>query len=323
MKKNSINKEEILSMHKALMTEQAAPASDNPNLTKLRDSIKSGCLKNGKIFLNRTKNVYYYRATTKSGKQVDFFPDMTYAFSDGTKTGTWKCPEVVTPQLTVDDKFKNAEVESYKTKYGAKTKEEAISSGWDLTNLKKVIVNGVELFIPSSNQDVVTGVSQEQKDALEAMKKKYNAKEWNELTGDEKVSWKELPITNSERLFGKEVKLYYNELGQMQNSSAGYTEMSKTYDLNEKTCEELILRYFDDYKTDRPMPPDYFKNEKPKVQFCKNKYHNNWGLKLNSRRLNKILDLMSREITSFDGARVPPSIPQPGNNKHMWTLKKN
>lgn len=320
--KKITNKEEILSMHRALMTEQSAPKSDDPNLTKLRDSIKSGCLKQGKIYLNRTKNVYYYRATTKSGKEVDFFPDMTYSFTDGTKSGTWKCPEVVVPQPTVDDKFKDKEIESYKTKYGAKTKEEAINSGWDLTNLKKVTVNGVDLYYPASNQDVVSGVSQEQKDALDAMKKKYNAKEWSEMTGDEKVSWKELSIPNSERLFGKTVKLYYNELAQMQNSSAEYEQMSKTYDLDEKTCESLILRYFDDYKTGRPVPPDYFKNEKPKVQFCKNKFHHNWGIKLNSGKLNKILDLMSREIRTYDGAMVPPRIAQPGSDKHQWTLSK-
>jgi hypothetical protein len=320
--KKITNKEEILSMHRALMTEQAAPSSDDPNLTKLRDSVKSGCLKNGKIFLNRTKNTYFYKATTKSGKEVNFFPDMTYSFADGTKNGTWKCPEIVTPTPSVDDKFKKAEVESYKTKYGAKTKEEAIRSGWDLTNLKKITVDGVDLYFPASNQDVITGVSQEQKDALVSMKEKYNAKEWKDLTGDEKVSWEELPISNSERLFGKQVKLYYNKLGQMQNSSDRYTEISKTYDLDEKTCEELILRYFDDYKTGRPMPPDYFKNEKSKVQFCKNKYHNNWGIKLNSGKLNKILGLMSREISTYDGARVPPSIAQPGSDKHLWTLSK-
>jgi hypothetical protein len=43
---------------------------------------------------------------------------------------------------------------------------------------------------------------------------------------------------------------------------------------------------------------------------------------LNSGKLNKILDLMSREISTYDGARVPPSIAQPGSDKHLWTLTK-
>ena len=86
----------ILSMHKVIK-EQESPAAPkvDPLLQKLRDAVNAGCLSNGKIYLNKTKNMYYYRGVKQSTKQeIDFYPDMTYKFVDGSKNGNWKCDNI-------------------------------------------------------------------------------------------------------------------------------------------------------------------------------------------------------------------------------------
>ena len=83
----------ILSMHKVINEQATSTKSDvDPLLQKLRESIINGCLSNGIIYWNKTKNTYFYRGVKQSTKQeIDFFPDMTYNFVDGSKKGKWFC----------------------------------------------------------------------------------------------------------------------------------------------------------------------------------------------------------------------------------------
>ena len=51
----------ILSMHKVIKEEATSTKSDvDPLLQKLRESIINGCLSNGKIYLNKTKNTLLF-----------------------------------------------------------------------------------------------------------------------------------------------------------------------------------------------------------------------------------------------------------------------
>jgi hypothetical protein len=105
MKNNLISeseKKEILLMHKSLMKEQVTKSSTNSDRDILEKSKASGCLKNGKILTNNDQTIFVYRATTESGKEVDFYADMTYKFRDGSKSGKWGCPQLNTAQQ--DDK---------------------------------------------------------------------------------------------------------------------------------------------------------------------------------------------------------------------------
>lgn len=99
MKNNIINESEIneiLLMHKSLkeQTEQKLVTDITSDLVKLRKAEAAKCLKGGKIFANADQTKYVYRATTKSGKIVDFTADMNYKFSDGSKTGKWSCDQI-------------------------------------------------------------------------------------------------------------------------------------------------------------------------------------------------------------------------------------
>jgi hypothetical protein len=64
-------------------------------LAKLREARRNGCLSNGAIFFNKTKSMYYFRGVKQSTKQeIDFYPDMTYKFVDGSTSGKWKCDNI-------------------------------------------------------------------------------------------------------------------------------------------------------------------------------------------------------------------------------------
>jgi hypothetical protein len=101
----------ILTMHKSLKEQNTppkpemptisepqkveTPPTEDPLLSKLREAVKAGCLGNGKLYLNKTKNMYYFRSLKQSTKQeIDFYPDMTYKFVDGSKSGKWKCDNI-------------------------------------------------------------------------------------------------------------------------------------------------------------------------------------------------------------------------------------
>jgi hypothetical protein len=323
-------KEEVLSLHKSQKTEKMILREQAGDLkSKLQSFLDNGQVPDAVgIAELETSNPNRRFAIKKKSKKnpgtfVYLFLDFKYGsfgadgkFSYG--PGVW-VPKQPKDQI-IDRDFKNAEVESYKTKFGAKTKEEAIQSGWDLTNLKKVTIQGVDLYIPMSNANVVTGVSQQQKDAIKDLKQQYSAKEWHEMTGAEQQNWQEIPIP-AERLFGAKVKLYRDPLQDMKLDTKDYKTASDNYTIGEKECVQNILQYFEDYRADKPMRPSYFQNFKPKVQYCKNVYHNRWGLRPNAGKLNKILDLMSREISEFQGVSLPPSFPVEGSNRHQWLLK--
>jgi hypothetical protein len=108
MKNNLINESEvsqILSMHKSLkeQTEMKKVTDTSGDLVMLRKAITAGCLKGGRILTNSDQTLYVYRATSKSGKTVDFTADMNYKFTDGSKSGKWKCDEITRMEVTTSD----------------------------------------------------------------------------------------------------------------------------------------------------------------------------------------------------------------------------
>jgi hypothetical protein len=115
-------KERILEMHKALIQEQNQSldilsddgkknTESNPNEQILRKAQAAGCLGDkGSFQRNSSGTNTVYRTTTKSGKQVDFYGDMTYKFSDGT-SGTWKCDKLT--QTTSRESQKQAYIDKF------------------------------------------------------------------------------------------------------------------------------------------------------------------------------------------------------------------
>ena len=70
-------------------------SQSNQDFEFLKNAISVGCLKNGNVLTNSDKSRYVYRAITNTSKrEVDFYPDMTYKFRDGSKSGKWECPQL-------------------------------------------------------------------------------------------------------------------------------------------------------------------------------------------------------------------------------------
>lgn len=58
----------------------------------IKNAISKGCLSDGIVYQSRSTGKYFFRAITKkSGREVDFFPNMTYRFTDNGQNGVWKC----------------------------------------------------------------------------------------------------------------------------------------------------------------------------------------------------------------------------------------
>ena len=136
--------------------EQTTPTSGtqvDQNLQKLLDAIKNRCIKGGKLYLNKTKNQYYYRVIKrKTGQEIDIFPDMTYKFVDGSKSGKLKkCKSVVeTPkQPSQNDQITTNQIESLK-KQKWRTVDELLKSGVDFNVIDrthdKVVIGNVTLY---------------------------------------------------------------------------------------------------------------------------------------------------------------------------------
>lgn len=148
-----------------------------------------------------------------------------------------------------------------------------------------------------------------------------NVKSELDATDVEKNTWEKIAIPGSKDKFGVEKYVYIDKKSKY-TGSADDTKNSPVSGLDDKTCEALILNWFENYKT-RPDDFDdaWFQKERPKVMFCKRKFYKNWGINLKANKLNKIIDLMSRgELTQYDGAVQPPRVAQPGSNKHLWKL---
>jgi hypothetical protein len=102
MKKTILDENEvtrILNMHKLLKEQGSSTPSvptQDPNRQILVDAKANKCLVNGQIGKNhpRTKGFYFRGKKQSTGQEVDFFPDMTYEFVDGSKKGKWKCDNI-------------------------------------------------------------------------------------------------------------------------------------------------------------------------------------------------------------------------------------
>jgi hypothetical protein len=155
---NESDKLEILKKHRELLKEQATVPAEEADLKTLHDLVKSGCLKQGTIYRNTDTKKYFYRAKNKSGKEIDFFPDMTFKYVDGSESGKWKCPELKSQIAPIEDKSsrqRNEMLAYYKTSDGGGWKEESEVPAQDFDKYAKEHVpnsekfwspNGIELY---------------------------------------------------------------------------------------------------------------------------------------------------------------------------------
>lgn len=326
---------EILSMHGVIKEQtgtQRATGELSPELKVLRQAIKAGCLKNGRILSNKDLTKYIYRATTKSGKQVDFFTDMTYKFSDGVG-GKWKCDKIA--QMDADIATANAtaastaadntsKVASLKTQ-GWKTKDELV--GVDLNTIdsvyQKMTVGDVTLYkLKVDTGDLTPGGStadfnQKQKAFIDEFKAKgYEVNP--ELTKRDNmvaVTAKELGAPDS--LFPNGLTLYYNpakQSGITRQQSSVLGDVLQNQSINRQACRKNVDDYFNAFKRKYSVVVDNSTIYKAKriVQACKDEHYGKWGIAGGGKRLDNYLDILSG---------VKEGGPTSYGDDSMWRLK--
>jgi len=313
-----IEKNKILSMHKALMNEQKisleeqdVKAGINSQEDILRKSVQAGCLRNGKILTNADRSKFVYRATTKSGKEVEFLSDMTYKFRDGSKSGRWDCPQLsnldasqAAAQQTAADIESKIQSE---IKKGWKKLETLKSEGVDLTTLDKVfdkiVIGNVALFRPKGSSTTFTsGTStvdfnndqQSFVDTFIAKGYKLNPTrlEQNSLV---KVTGEQLGAPAD--LFPNGLVMWYDPNKQSTIRGGEQSILGDILDnqsINRTTCRKNVKDFFELYRRRNSAQVDPATADRAKriVQACRDEHYGKWGV-TGGKNVDDMLDVLS------------------------------
>jgi hypothetical protein len=308
-------KKNILSMHKSLMKEQTRATGElDENERILRKAISAGCLKNGSLKRQKsTGKLYYKKESTKQiGKFVRFFPDMTFAFEDGSRKGKWVCPqlanatatEITTQQTTADNESKIAT----EIKKGWKKLETLRAEGVDLTTLDKVydtqVVGNVTLYRPkgsSTNFTPNTSTADFNKDQLsfistfEQKGYKLNPSRIEQSTLV-KVTDKDLGAPAD--LFPNGLVMWYNPNTQddiKRNDGSVLSDVLSNQSIDRQACRKNVTDYFETFrrKNSIVIDPATINKAKRIVQACKDEHYGKWGIAGGGNRLDNYLDILS------------------------------
>lgn len=317
-------KTKILSMHKSLMKEQSfkeeveeqdVKGGINSEEDMLRKAIKAGCLKSGKLLTNANRSKFVYRAITKSGKEVDFFADMSYKFKDGSDSGKWACPQLAASAAAEADAQQTAaqttaDIESKiatEIKKGWKKLETLRSEGVDLTTLDKVfdkqVIGNVTLFRPKGSSTTFTsGTStadfnnnqQSFVDTFIAKGYKLNPTrlEQNSLV---KVTGEQLGAPAD--LFPNGLVMWYNP-NQQSTIRGGESnilgDILDNQSVNRNACRKNVEDFYELYRRRNSTQADPATVDRARrvVQACRDEHYGQWGV-TGGKKFDEMLDILS------------------------------
>jgi hypothetical protein len=312
-------KKSILDMHKSLMKEQTSNSSatnSDADLQKLRNLISVGCLSGGSLKRRQSTGEVFYRkqSVQQPSKQVDFYADMTYKFTDGSKSGKGSCPELAnfeasqaaaqqTAQQTTADVDSKIATE---IKKGWKKLETLRQEKVDLNTLDKVydkqVIGNVTLYRPKGQSTTFTPntstsqFNQEQLDFVnkfEGLGYKLNPSRIEQSTMV-KVSDKELGAPSD--LFPNGLVMWYNPNTQStitRNQDTVLGDILDNQDINKAACRKNIEDYFESFRRQAVADPATVNKAKKIVQACKGQYYGRWGVALQGNKLDNYLDILS------------------------------
>jgi hypothetical protein len=335
---NETEKKSILLMHKSLMKEQVTttPVVD-PDLQKLRDMVKNGCLKNGKIYKLKSTGKYIYRAISKTGKQINFFADETYEVIDPTnnkkiKNGRFDCAAAIKTKTQTDD-FKATASKQQIDAEGWMTYDEAKAANINLTDPKyfeQKNINGTEYF---RKRGIIQGGagSQEQKNVIDFLTNRYGARFQSKLNqSPQGFCWAfqgEQPLVEpqwtSEKVVGGDaygvkegLEIFVSPecLSKIRQASKDVVSTESGYrKIDNDTCKDFLKNYMEAYENGVDATTTAFTQMKKDVQSCKRKFcsknisktqgkcEGSWklGLMGGSRKMDDIIDFFSGENNSI------------------------
>jgi hypothetical protein len=294
MKNNLISEsevKEILSMHKLLkeQTEMKKVTDTSSDLVMLRKAITAGCLKGGRILTNANQTKYVYRATSKSGKTVDFTADMNYKFGDGSKSGKWKCDEIAQMEVTAAQAAQQqvanaADTALVQQEGGWKEAKDIKTTRENLENPKlfeKKVVNGVTLYRAVISSGVTAGLTPEQIKVIEKYTK-LGGKLRKDLDAEEAQTWTSKVVYPAGTLFAEDLVMFFppsnvrgaeggNVKAQFNKAISNQTPTSKS------DCRDTIDAYYEAWRTKKRIEPNTLLPMKEKVQACANEFEGKWG----------------------------------------------
>jgi hypothetical protein len=319
---------EILSKHKVIkeQTDKKATGEISPEVGVLRKAIKAGCLKNGRILSNLEETKYIYRATTRSGKQVDFLPNMTYKFSDGVG-GKWKCDKMVqiNAQTIATNADNSSKIASLK-KQGWKSKDELV--GVDLNTIDRVydkqIIGDVVLYKIKGNVNDLTldtgtsGFNQDQRAFIDEFTGKGYELNPSRVQRTKMVAVSAKELGAPDDLFPNGLTLYYDPNKQQGIEGKDQTVLGAVLanqSVDRQACRKNVEDYFKSFKQKYSVVVDNATIYKAKriVQACKDQYYpSKWGILGGANKLNNYLEILSG---------VKEGGPTTYGDDSMWRLK--
>lgn len=324
-------KKEILSMHKVLFNEQTTKGGINSEEDTLRKLMKSGCIKNGKLLTNSDRSKFVYRLVTKSGKEIDFFADMTYKFKDGSKSGKWTCPQLANLESTEASATQAAaDIESKiatEIKKGWKKIEDLRKEGADLTTLDRVydtqVIGTVTLYRPKGSSTTFTpntSTAQFNQDQLDFIDRfttrgyKLNPTRIEQSTMV-KITDKELGAPGD--LFPNGLVMWYDPNLQSTMSGRDDTilgDIITNQSVDKNVCRKNIEDWYEGFKRRNSIvvEPSTMTKAKRIVQACNDEHYGEWGIAGRGKKFDNILDILTGRAQGGPGQNSPWRIKSSG-----------
>ena len=313
----------ILSMHKVIKEQVTSTTSNvDQSLQKLRESVIAGCLSNGKIYLNKTKNTYFYRGVKQSTKQeIDFFPDMTYNFVDGSKKGKWFCnstqkdaKDASTLAVTTDSKNNLTQMKSRGwMEYSELTEKgfstlEAKEGKYETTKFDMGNGNKITLYKPKNIGGKLEQYTTVQKALITGYTKDGTYKLKDDLSLDEIGSWEQFTLNFPDG--SGSVVLYKNPSSLSKVTfTASTKEKGDTLisgDKRAKVCREKNKDFADSANKKLKLPMSQINTDKTFVMACRDQF----GMKYNDLGVTKKnLEYLTGQRDGLDGYKLKVGSP--------------
>lgn len=312
-------KENILSMHKALMKEQTRATGElSPDEGILRKAMTAGCLKGGSLKRQpSTGKIYFKKESTKqAGKFVRFYADMSYEFEDGSKKGKWACPqmaaqaaaEVAAQQTAAQTTADNESKIATEIKKGWKKLETLRAEGVDLTTLDKVydtqVIGNVTLYRPKGSSTSFTpntstaDFNKDQLSFISTFEQKGYKLNPSRIEQSTMVKVTDKDLGAPADLFPNGLVMWYNPNAQSQISgSAGsvLSDILTNQSVDRQACRKNVEDYFKSFqrKNSIVIDPATINKAKRIVQACKDEHYGKWGIAGGGNKLDNYLDILS------------------------------
>lgn len=330
MKFNIPNNEikNILEMHakmkknSSVISEQTTAGTqpvEDPNLTKLREAINAGCLINGTLKRSKTNGLVFYRKPSAQNPslQVDFFPDMTYTFVDGSKKGKWFCnfaqkaaKEAITTDSTNNLKqMKDRGWMEYGELVGKGFSTlEAKEGKYETTQFDMGNGNKITLYKPKNIGGELKQYTKVQQDLLNKYTKSgYKLK--SQIGLDEIGSWEQFTLNFPD---GSGSVVLYKDPSFVTNVTAGSEPSIEKQgalisgEKRAKVCREKIKDFADSANKKLKLPMSQINADKTFVMACRDQF----GMKYNDLGVTKKnLEYLTGQRDGLDGYKLKVGSP--------------